>query len=246
MKKPIAFYDVETTGTDVTTARICQIAIFKVDGKRIEKKQMLINPTVPIPAECTEVHGITDEMVKDARTFKQISKSLFEFMQGCDLGGHNIVGYDVPVLAEEFARASIKWPAPETFFVDTLLIMRKLQPNTLSGAVKFYLNKDHTDAHDAAADIQATIDVYEAQLTRYDELKGFDAKALHEFCEGDEKRVDLAGKLVLNKEGKIVYAFGKDKGKCVKENPGFGQWMLGQSFPTETKEILKALLYGKK
>jgi DNA polymerase-3 subunit epsilon len=246
--KPIIYFDLETTGTEVDKSRIVQIAAARIDPETGEAKtkKVLVNPGILIPKEASDVHGITDQMVEGCPTFKAISKSLFEYMDGCDLGGFNIINFDVPLLAEEFLRAGLNWPAPGTLFIDAMKIFYEKEPRTLSGAVKHYLKREHADAHDAQADILATIEVYHAQLKAYADLGQMDRQELHDFCQGDEKRVDLAGKIVLNATGVPVYSFGKDKGKSIKNNPGFAIWMLKNSFPTETKNHLKKLLgYGR-
>jgi len=241
-------FDLETTGVEVDSARIVQIACRKLDNLFLPMepaKKMLINPGIPIPADATEVHKITDEMVANAPTFKQVSKSLFTYFEGCDLAGFNIINYDNPLLAEEFARVGIEWPAPGTRVVDVLKIFYAKEPRTLSGAVKHYLGREHEEAHDAEGDINATDEVLLAMIAKYGDLQVMDIEKLHEFCEGEEKRIDIAGKIVLNKDGVAVYGFGKDKGKTVRDNPGFGNWMLKQGFTTNTKEVVRRLLgYG--
>jgi DNA polymerase-3 subunit epsilon len=247
--KPIVIFDLETTGVEVESSKIVELACLKV-GHDLQPladqtvKRILINPGIPIPAEATEVHKITDEMVHGAGMFAQYAKGVFDYFAGCDVAGFNSNRFDVPLLAEEFARVGIYWPEPDTNFIDVYQIFAYKEPRDLSGAVKFYLNREHETAHSAEGDILATAAVLAAQIGKYPELAGMGAKQIHEFCQGENPWVDLAGKIVL-KDGVAVYGFGKDKGKCVKSNPGFATWMLKQSFPTNTKNVLKKLLYGK-
>jgi DNA polymerase-3 subunit epsilon len=160
LTKPIIFFDLETTGIDIAKERICQIACIKIDldGKQTEK-ELLINPTIPIPKEATEIHGITDEMVADKPTFANISKSLFEFFEGCDIAGYNSNVFDVPLLAEEFSRSRIEFPNWELNFVDVLQYERLLKPNKLADVYKRYTGKDLEGAHDALNDVRATLEI---------------------------------------------------------------------------------------
>lgn len=249
--KPIVIFDLETTGTEVEASKIVELACLKVshDLQPLADqtvKRILINPGIPIPPEAIEVHKITDDMVKDAGVFGRYAKAIYDYFAGCDVAGFNSNRFDVPLLAEEFARVGINWPEPDTNFIDVYQIFAYKEPRDLSGAVKFYLNREHETAHSAEGDILATAAVLAAQIGRYPELAGMGAKEIHQFCQGEQQWVDLAGKIVLNKDGVAVYAFGKDKGKSVKGNPGFAQWMLKQSFPTNTKNVIRSILgYGK-
>lgn len=244
--KPLAFIDTETTGVDLVLDRIVEISVTKVSADLLtilETRTARINPGMKIPAAATAIHGITDEMVAGKPTFAQVSKSLFDFLAGCDLAGYNIANFDVPLMAEEFGRAGISFPEPGTIFIDACNIFKAKEKRDLSGAVLFYTGQKHEDAHGAEADNLATWKVLAAQLQRYPDLGAMSRKELERFCIGDY--VDLAGKIVRNEKGVPVYAFGKDIGKSVKENPGFALWMLKQSFPTNTKQVLKKILgYG--
>jgi DNA polymerase III subunit epsilon len=246
MNKHIALLDLETTGTDVDSARIVQIAAVKLDYELQpveEVKVMYVNPSIPIPAEASEVHKITDEMVKDAPQFKQIAKSLHSWLQGCDVLGFNSNRFDVLVLNEEFAREKLIWPAQGTRLLDVYKIFAEKEQRTLAGAAKFYLQENHDDAHDAKADILMTLRVFDAQRRVYGDIGAMTPDELHSFCNGTEQKLDLAGKIVRNEQGVAVYSFGKDKGKPVKDNPGFGNWMLKNSFTHDTKEVVRKLLY---
>lgn len=244
--KPIVFFDLETTGTDTEDDRIVSIAAVKMQPtlmQKIDERTTLINPMRPIPKQASEVHKITDDMVALKPTFANIYKSLLEFLKGCDFAGYNILNFDVPLLSAEFARCGVSWPEPGSIFVDAYTIFAEKEKRTLEAAMQFYCNEAHEDAHDALGDVRATIKVLQAQITRYDDLSGKTPEQLFTFCMGN--RIDLAGKIVKNDEGVAVYAFGKDKGKPVKENPGFAEWMLKNSFPIDTKRVIRELL-GRK
>lgn len=248
--KPIIFFDTETTGTDIVEDRIVQLAVLKVDEtgsplKGEQAKEIIMNPGKPISPGATKVHGITDDMVKDAPPFGAYAKSIYEYFRGCDVAGFNIKRFDVPLMAEEFARVGITWPEPGTEFVDMYQIFAKKEPRDLGAALKFYNGKSHENAHNATADILATIDVFKGQMFMYKDLAEMSISEINAFCEGDERWVDLAGKIILNAEGIPVYSFGKDKDKSIKSNPGFAQWMLKGNFPSETKKQIKKILgYG--
>lgn len=240
--KPIIFFDLETTGTDVVNDRIVQFAAMKVPETFTEineQKNVLMNPGRPISKEASEVHGITDEDVKDKPKFAQYAKGLFDFLSGCNYAGYNIIHFDVPMLSEEFARCGIEWPAKDSSFYDACNVFREKEKRDLTNAVKFYCNESHEDAHDALADVKATWKVFLAQQDRYEDLNTPEKYAAFCVIPG---ALDLAGKIVLNENGEAVYNFGKDKGKSVKHNPGFGQWMLNQSFSTNTKNIVRSLI----
>jgi len=248
-ENPVAFFDLETTGADVVKDRIVSIAISFIhpDGSR-KDKYMLINPGIPIPAEASEVHGITDEMVKDSPRFAQIAGSLHKQILGVDLGGFNIKGFDIPLLAEEFARCGIDWPSKGIKVFDALGIFMNMERRRLQDAVKFYCGREITDAHNAAGDVASTIDVLTEQIERY----GLDSPAKVELhgrgsWDGEELIMrdlyDPAGKLYVDEDGAVRYNFGKAKDTKVKDDPGFGQWMLKQDFiPLVTKRMLTAYL----
>lgn len=242
--KDIVFFDLETTGVSTTADRICQIAAVKVNHELDiidDIKDYLINPGIPIPAGATEVHGITDEMVKDAPTFKAISRGISSFMQGCDLGGFNSNRFDIPLLSEEFARFGISFPEPEASLIDGYQIYATEEKRDLKSATFFYCNKILIDAHNAKADILATLDVFRAQRKKYEHLHPMTIKEI-DLHYGGNVRVDLAGTIVLDEGGIAVYNIGKDKGKPVVTNPGFAQWMLKQDFSGNTKAIIRQLL----
>ena len=238
LEKPIVFFDLETTGVSVGTDKIVQIACVKVNTDLSkEEKKMLINPQIPIPASATEVHGITDEMVKDAPLFKQIAKGLNEFMAGCDLGGYNSDNFDIPLLIEEFKRAGLDFPTWELNFLDVLKYERLLNPQKLEAVYKRYTGKDLDGAHDALNDVRATIEILEFQTAG----KELSTKEIDEFCQEDKKRFDYAGKMYV-KDEIVLWSFGKNMNKPVLDDLGYVEWVLNQDFPTQTKEKIKQLL----
>lgn len=244
MERKICFIDLETTGKEVTSARIVQIAAVKCSPDltdREEVKNYLINPGIPIPPGATEIHGITDEMVKDAPPFVKIAIRLQNYLEGCDIGGFNSNRYDVPLLSEEFARVGLSWPPEDTKLVDGYQIYATKERRDLTAALKFYCGREHTGAHDAEADILATVDVVAAQILKYEDLLSMSIPELDAFC-GGNIRVDLAGTIVLNEQGVAVYNIGKAKGKAVTSDRGFGEWMLKGDFCGNTKAVVKKLL----
>lgn len=244
LEKDLVVFDVETTDVDTTKARIVQIAVvkYKVDGT-VEEKDYLINPTVPIPPETTEIHSITNEMVEDKPTFKQYAKNLKAYFQGCDIGGFNSNSYDINVLNEEFERAGVGIIDWNPALVDVMALYRQAYSGKLTDIYKRFFGEDLDGAHSAIVDVLATVRVLDKILDDMD--TSFTAKELDIFLQGDSKRVDVAGKLYEDENGIIRYAFGKDRDKSVKEFPGFGKWMLKESFPAETKNILKNLIWKK-
>jgi len=238
--KPIIYFDLETTGIDTETSRIVEIACIKIltDGTR-ESKTTRINPEIIIPLEASSVHGITNEMVKDCPTFKQVGTSLREWFKDCDLGGYNSNSYDVPLLSAELVRAGLEAIDWNPNLLDALTLYRKLFPNTLSDVYKRLTGKELEGAHGAMADIEASIEIVDI-ITK--DLEENTVEAIDLMLQGDRLRFDLAGKLYKDDEGVVRYNFGKDKDKSVKEESGFARWMLNQSFPAETKNKLREIL----
>ena len=241
LKRPIVFFDLETTGVDTSKDRIVEISMIKVmpDGCK-DVKTRRINPEMPIPAEATAVHGITDEDVKNEPTFRQLAKSLAQFIQGCDFGGFNSNRFDLPVLVEEFLRAGVDVDLKRRKFVDVQNIFHKKEQRTLVAAYKFYCDKDLTDAHSAAADTMATYEVLCAQLDHYDDLEN-DIDFLAEYSER-EKVVDYAGRIIYNDKGEEVFGFGKYRGQKVEEvfrrEPSYYAWMMEGDFPLYPKKVI--------
>ena len=244
LKRPIVFFDLETTGTDNVKDRIVELAFVKIlpDGKR-DKFVKRVNPGMPIPPEVTAIHGISDEDVKNCPTFKLIAHQLYDWMKGCDLGGYNSSKFDLPLLAEEFLRVGINVDFTERHMIDVQQIFFKMEARTLSAAYSFYCKKELINAHSAEADIDATIEVLEAQLNRYDTL-GTEVPALHQFTHTDEY-VDYARRIVM-KDGHPVFNFGKHKGRRVEDifnaEPQYYDWMMQADFALHTKQKISEIL----
>ncbi|MBS1687200.1 MAG: 3'-5' exonuclease [Bacteroidetes bacterium] len=244
LKRPIVFFDLETTGTDHAKDRIVELAFVKLnpDGRRDSYVKRL-NPGIPIPASVTAIHGIKDEDVKDAQMFKHIAHELYEWIKNCDLGGYNSSKFDLPLLAEEFLRAGINVDFTERHMIDVQQIFFKMEARTLSAAYNFYCNKTLENAHSAETDILATIEVLEAQLDRYADL-GTEVKALHDFT-NTEQYVDYARRIQL-KDGHPVFNFGKYKGRKVEEiftiEPQYYDWMMQADFSLHTKQKISEIL----
>lgn len=244
LSKPIAFIDLETTGISITNDRIIEIAIVKIaaDGTRLVKRK-LINPGMPIPAGSTAVHGITDEMVKDAPSFKQVANECKQFMDHCDIGGYNSNRFDIPMLIEEFLRAGIEFSTEGRKFVDVQKIFHKMEERTLSAAYKFYCQKILEGAHSAEADAQATYEILEAQVTRYPQM-GATVDSIVQFT-GEDEMVDFARRFI-KENGIEIFNFGKHKGKPVekvlKEEPQYYDWMMKGDFAMNTKQKLTEIL----
>jgi DNA polymerase-3 subunit epsilon len=244
LKNPIIFFDLETTGINIAADRIVEIAYLKVDlnGNETSKTQR-VNPEMHIPEHVTEIHGISDEDVKDCPTFNEIARSLAKELEGCDLAGYNSVRFDIPLLAEEFLRSGVDIDLKRRKFVDVQVIFMKMEPRTLSAAYKFFAGKELTDAHSAEADTLATYEVLQAQLDRYPNLEN-DIGKLAEFS-AHNRNVDFAGRIVYNDEDVEVFNFGKYKGKPVTEvlekDPGYFGWMMNGDFPLYTKKVLTSI-----
>lgn len=242
LKNPLVFFDLETTGINITRDRIVEISLLKVhpNGKE-ESKTRRINPEMPIPPESTAIHGITDEDVKDCPTFKQVAKSLAEMLEGCDMSGFNSSRFDVPMITEEFLRAGVDFDTSKRKFVDVQIIFHKKEQRTLGAAYKFYCDKELENAHSAEADVIATYEVLKAQLDRYDDLEN-DINFLSQEYSSFNNNVDLAGRIILNDKGVEVFNFGKHRGKSVVEvlnrEPSYYSWMMEGDFPRNTKQML--------
>jgi DNA polymerase-3 subunit epsilon len=243
LEKPIAFFDLETTGVQVATDRIVEISILKVfpNGNK-ESKTWLVNPTIPIPAETTAIHGITDEKVADEPTFKQLAPQISELIHNCDLGGFNSNRFDIPLLAEEFLRVEIDFDMENRKAVDVQNIFHRLEQRTLVAAYGFYCDKDLTDAHSAEADTLATYEVLLAQIEKYDELEN-NVDFLAEFSQRGGKFADMAGFIRHNEQGKEVLSFGKYRDVTLeqiwKDNPGYFSWINQADFPLYTKNVMQ-------
>ncbi len=254
LKNPVVVLDLETTGMNIVTDRIVEIALLKIniDGSE-EERLMLINPEMPIPPVVTQIHGISDDDVKDKPTFKEVAKTLAKFIEGCDLCGFNSNRFDIPLLAEEFLRADVDIDLKKHKFIDVQAIFHKMEKRTLAAALKFYCNKELVDAHSAMADTKATYEVLKAQLdmyqgAEYEDAKGIkttpivnDVAKLSEFSSYDQN-VDYVGRIVYDEKGVEIFNFGKNKGipveKVLTEQPGYFGWMMDSEFPLYTKKVL--------
>jgi DNA polymerase-3 subunit epsilon len=248
LTKPICFFDLETTGTNVAKDRIVEIAILKVfpNGNK-ESKTWLVNPEMPIPKEVVAIHGISDEKVANEPTFKELSGQVYEMINGCDLGGYNSNRFDIPLLVEELLRAGVDFEMKNVVAVDVQTIFHKMEQRTLSAAYKFYCDKELEGAHGAEADTNATYEVLKSQLDKYKELEN-DMSWLSKYSER-RKFADFAGFIAFDKKGKEVFAFGKYKGKLVdkvlEEEPGYFGWIQNADFPLYTKKVLTGIKLRK-
>jgi DNA polymerase-3 subunit epsilon len=240
LKKPIAFIDLETTGINLGRDRIIEIAIVKMltDGTRTIKRKLL-NPEIPIPKASSDIHGITDEMVKDAPTFKQVAQELKQMLDGCDLAGYNSNRFDIPLLMEEFLRAQVDFDMRNRKLLDVQNVFHKMEPRTLGAAYKFYCNKNHDGAHGAEADASATLEILLAQIERYPDL-GRSVDSILKLI-GEDQIVDFARRFIFE-NGIEVFNFGKYKGRPVtevlKSEPQYYDWMMKGDFPQHTKQKL--------
>ena len=257
LKRPLAFFDLETTGVNVASDRIVEISILKAmpDGSE-DVKTLRINPGIPIPLESSLIHGIYDEDIRNERTFKQAGEELARFLDDCDLAGYNSNRFDIPVLMEEFLRAGIDFDIENRHFVDVQNIFHQMEQRTLKAAYQFYCGKDIENAHSAEADIKATYEVLKAQIERYQNQNWEDKKgivsqpvqnnieALHAFTNLN-KPVDFAARMVYNVDGVEVINFGKHKGRPVEDvfqsEPSYYNWMLNGDFPLYTKRCLEKI-----
>ncbi len=253
----LVFFDLEATGLNLTRDRIVQIALIKLfaDGRPTEELEMKINPTIPIPAEVSVIHGLTDKDVRDAPTFQEVAQRLFAFIGDSDLAGYNSNRYDVPLLQEEFYRAGIFFDTGSRRLIDAQHIFYQMEPRTLSAALKFYAGKEMENAHDALADVRATVEVFRGQLARYagaeyekedgTVIQPFtDIDAVADFCQ-DDRYLDATRRLKRGPNGVPLFNFGKHAGKPVAEvfakEPSYLRWILEKDFTTEVKSLVKAI-----
>jgi len=244
LTRPIVFLDIESTGLNIGTDRIVELALLKVNehGEKMTKNYR-VNPEIPIPAEVTKIHGISDSDVADAPTFKMIAGEVASIIRSCDLGGYNSDKFDIPMLAEEFARVGYDIDLKENKFVDVQAIFFLKEPRNLAAAYKFYCNKDLQNAHSAMADVEATWEILQSQLERYNDL-GRTVESLSSIGQGN-KFADFAGRIVYNESGEEVFNFGKFKGQKVLEvfarEKSYYSWMMDGDFPAYTKKIITRL-----
>lgn len=241
LKKPLIFFDLETTGVQIATDRIVEISILKVypNGNK-ESKTWLVNPEMKIPEESTAIHGITDEKVKDEPKFKDLAPEISKIIEGSDLAGFNSSRFDIPLLAEEMLRAGINFDMDDKKAVDVQVIFHKKEPRNLSAGYAFYCGKELEDAHRAEADTLATFEILEAQIEKYDDVEN-SVDFLSEFSHHHD-RADFAGFIQFNENKEEIFTFGKYKGRTVKDvlknDPGYYGWIQRSDFPLYTKKVL--------
>jgi DNA polymerase-3 subunit epsilon len=253
LRNPLCIFDLETTGTNITQDRILEIAVVKMmPNGEILRKSNVLNPQIPIPAESTLFHGLTDEDVKDKPTFKEVAKEYAKFLEGADLAGFSVMKIDIPMLVEEFLRAGVEFDYSRKKIVDAQKIFHLMEKRTLAAAYRFYLNKDLENSHSAEADTDATVEVLLAQVARYEgqevtdslnrkigQIKN-DIDILSKLTTND--LVDLAGRMVRNEKGEEIFNFGKHKNKIVttvlRDEPAYYDWMMNGDFPMDTKRKL--------
>lgn len=243
LKRPLAVFDLETTGVDFIRDRIVEISVIRIDPDHSRRQvTMRINPTIPIPIEASQVHGIYDEDVAMSPTFRDVAQELFDLLDPCDLAGFNSNRFDIPLLLEEFIRAGLWMDIESRSLVDVHRIYTLMEKRDLTAAYKYYCNKEIQNAHSAAADTEATLEVLLAQLQKYETLKN-DMRFLHDFS--NEERFLDSGRRFIYQSGKPAFNFGKHKGKSVeavlKEEPSYYNWMLNGDFPEHTKQKLREI-----
>jgi DNA polymerase-3 subunit epsilon len=240
LKRPIVFFDLETTGLDVSTARIVEIACIKIDleGNQIEKHS-LINPTIAIPKEASDIHGITDDKVQGKPKFIELSKSLYNFFKDCDVAGFNSDNFDIPILVEEFSRCNIVFGDWEMNTVDVYRIEKLLRPSKLSDVYKRYTGKTLEDAHSAIADVSATLEILFHQYDGKEEITPEEMENFYRL----KKRYDLSNKMYLNDNDKVCWNFGKNINKPIEDDMNYVDWVLKQNtFSQETKRKINDYL----
>ncbi|MBK8492542.1 MAG: 3'-5' exonuclease [Saprospirales bacterium] len=260
LTRDLCFFDIESTGLNVIRDRILQIAIIKyfANGKEPEELSMLINPGIPISEEAMQVHGITPKDVANKPTFPQVAQKIYDFIGNADVAGYNSNRFDVPMLTEEFARAGLDFDVEKRRMIDVQRIFYKMEPRNLRAAVRFYCDKEMENAHDALADVHATIDVFKGQLKRYDSVDyedddgkvtpnpiRNDMQAIFEFTK-DENMIDITQRLRLSPEGEVVFNFGKYVGrpvaKTLVEDKQYYHWILNKEFSVQVKKMVKKLV----
>ncbi len=249
LTKPIVFFDLETTGTNISRDRIVEIAIVKLmpDGRVFEKTRR-INPEMPIPAEATAVHHITDEDVANEPTFRQVANSLAQLISGCDIAGFNSNRFDIPLLDAEFERVGVDFDFGKARFIDVQTIYHKKEPRTLVAAYRYYCGRELEGAHGAINDTRATMEVLMAQLEKYEDLPS-EVGALSDFA-SPNKNVDLMGRLIYDDKNREIINFGKYKGQVAEDvlakDPGYYSWIMQGDFPRSTKAAFTRIKLRRK
>ncbi len=257
LNRPLAVFDLETTGTNIANDRIVELAIIKINPDQTEEVMVQrINPVIPIPNESTLIHGISDQDIKDSPTFQEFAPKVEKFLEGCDLSGYNAIKFDIPILVEEFLRVGIDFSLMDRNVVDVQNIFHKMEPRTLKAAYRFYCGEELVDNHSAEADTRATYEVLKSQLDRYEDVPYTDGDGLvSKPVKNDMKalgvfsyytrNVDLVGHIVFNEKQQEVFNFGKYKGRAVEEvfrrEPAYFDWMMKSQFPLSTKRVIKSI-----
>ena len=243
LNRPLVFFDLETTGTDIANDRIVEISLVKLfPDNHEEVNTFRVNPGIPIPAEATAVHGIKDEDVKDKPTFSKLAEILLGILSNSDLCGYNLIKFDFPLLRMEFARNNIEFNTKGVNLIDPMRIFMKNEPRDLTAALKFYCNEDLEQAHSAEADTIAAKKILLAQIEKYEGVPGSVAELSAYSTEGQKHFADITGKLIYNEQNEIIFGFGKNKGKKITDDPDYAKWMLSTDFPEDTKSIIRQLL----
>ena len=256
INKPIVIFDIETTGLDIINDQIIDISLIKIDLDSSEKlKQYKIKPAIKISKESTEIHGISDKDVENCKPFQFYSKDIFDFIKGCDLGGFNILKFDLPILIEEFMRCNIELKLENIKIIDALRLYHLMEKRNLSSAYKFYCNKILENAHDSYADTKATVEIIKKQIDFYMNQEVIDNKGnkLGKITSNidsigsiiNNNIVDISGRIIKNSDGKEIFNFGKYKNQLVeavfKENPQYYHWMINNDFPLHTKKKISEI-----
>lgn len=250
LTRPLVFFDLETTGLDLQIDRIIQFAFIRIQpDKTAEEWEELVNPGIPIPPEASQIHRITDEMVRDKPLFSFFAARLYEFMQNCDLAGFNLVRFDLPILVSELDRAGFKLDLMRRQILDAQVIFHKYEPRDLSAAYRFYCQKEMIDAHNALADVRATVEIINGQLDRYYELPR-DLIQLAEFCATtDDQRWVTQDRRFYWRYNEAIIGFGKHKGKSLKwireNDEDYLVWLKERDMPEETREMIDAAFQGR-
>mgnify|MGYP001231099834 CR=1 FL=1 len=256
LERPLVFFDLETTGIDVTTERVVEISLLKLFPDGTGKiTTLLVNPGKEIPAEASKVHGIYDLMVANEPSFKDIANSLLEIFKDSDISGYNILNYDLPLIRAEFKRCGIEFPPAGTIAIDPYQIFVKKEPRdpanradsrNLATAYRFYCGESLKNAHSAEADIVATKEVFLAQVEQYPDLGNTLASITKFLGMGATRNADISGKLIYDENNEVLFNFGKHAGKKVKNERSYAEWMMKSDFPADTKEVLKKILASRK
>lgn len=248
LERPLVFFDIESTGNNVARDRIVEIACKKLlDGFVIDEFQSYINPEKAVDPEALKVHGLTDDFLKNYPTFKEIAPKILLFISGCDLAGHNIMSFDIPILGEEFTRIEYDFPEPGIQFVDTMIIQAKIMPRTLSFCYEYFhgIKPDESLLHGAANDTTLSVALYQKQMEKHSVELGGTRADLHKLATREQVIVDFARRFTVNEKGLLVYAFGKNEGKRITSDLQYAGWMLDKGdFTMDTKRwIQRAIKY---